>query len=240
VCDLWLVPVRRREEWRALLGPDERRRLAALPDGPVRDTFLTSRGAQRLLLAAYLGTGPEAVEPARDCGHCDDPRHGRPYLPGGPVDFSVSHTDSWLLLAVVGTGRVGADLDALSHRPDTGRLAAIALTPDELRAHRALPAGQRRAAFLTAWVRKEAAMKVSGLGLAAPPPKVDVSGARATAPGVPAWPAEPPYLTDLSGPPGHAAALATTVPLRGVRRHRLAEPPPPAGDSRFAPAERGS
>ncbi|MBB0245835.1 hypothetical protein FNQ90_17410, partial [Streptomyces alkaliphilus] len=104
VCDLWLVPVRRREEWDALLGEAERRRLADLPDGPVRDVFRTSRGAQRLILARYLGTAPGAVEPARECGHCADPRHGRPHLPGGSVDFSVSHTDRWLLLAVVGVG----------------------------------------------------------------------------------------------------------------------------------------
>ncbi|MEC3998150.1 4'-phosphopantetheinyl transferase superfamily protein [Actinacidiphila sp. DG2A-62] len=293
VCDVWLVEVRPRPRWECLLSDAERERLAALGASPAAAVFLTSRGAQRLVAARYLDAAPGELAVDRSCAHCGDPRHGRPRIPGAPVDYSVSHTARWLLMAVVAantgpapdtrptaktppapdTGRtpqtrpsadappapgaargrdaaacdtagspdtapgprarphpraaasraglIGADIDALAPGQDADGLAAAALTPAEHAAYLKLPAHARRAAFLAAWVRKEAAMKLAALGLAAPPPRIDVSGHRAAAPGVPGWPAESPYLTSLPAPAGHAVALASAAPLAAVRRRAL-------------------
>lgn len=275
VCDVWLVEVRPRPRWERLLADAERERLAALGASPAAAVFLTSRGAQRLVAARYLDAAPGELAVDRSCAHCGDPRHGRPRIPGAPVDYSVSHTARWLLMAVVAadtrpvpdtrptpdtrpapgaerghdapaapaareareartpdatgapraaaprSGLIGADIDALAPGQDADGLAAAALTPAEHAAYLRLPAHARRAAFLTAWVRKEAAMKLAALGLAAPPPRVDVSGHRATASGVAGWPAEPPYLMSLPAPAGHAVALASAAPLAAVRRRAL-------------------
>ncbi|MGW2182051.1 4'-phosphopantetheinyl transferase family protein [Streptomyces sp. NPDC001732] len=220
--DIWFLPIRHRPDWTALLSPRERDRLTALGATPAGASVVTSRAAQRLVAARYLGVSPATVDVVRSCGRCGDPTHGRPHVPGAPFDYSVSHSEEWLLIAVVGSGRVGADLDTVAPYRDVDGLARIALTSAERRAHAGLPAEGRRAAFLTAWVRKEAAMKLDGHGLAAPPALIDVTGPRALAPTVPDWPSPAPCLTDLPAPPGHGAALATSEPLTTIR-HRSAE-----------------
>ncbi|MEV6009117.1 4'-phosphopantetheinyl transferase superfamily protein [Streptomyces sp. NPDC051976] len=220
-CEVWLVPVRRRAAWAALLDADERERWEALGEGPAADTLLTSRAAQRLIVSRYCGLPPNSLSIERSCGLCGAPRHGRPRLPGAAFDFSVSHTRDWLLLAVVGTGLVGADLDHLDPDRDTDGLAALTLTPTERRAYDQLPSAERPVAFLDSWVRKEAAIKLTGHGLAAPPAAIDTSGPVVQAPSVPNWPAAPVHVTPLPAPDGHRAALATTTPVTRLRSRAL-------------------
>jgi 4'-phosphopantetheinyl transferase len=222
-CDIWLVPVRRRPAWAGLLGPEERRRWRTLGTGAAADTLLTSRAAQRIVVGGYLGVPPDEVAVDRGCALCGAPRHGRPRVPGAGFDFSVSHTREWLLLAVVGAGLVGADLDQLDPERDTDGLAALTLTPAEHTAYRQLAPAERPVAFLDAWVRKEAAMKLTGHGLSAPPASIDVSTPLAAAPAVPAWPHAPIHLTALPAPAGHRAALASTAPLTRISRRALPE-----------------
>lgn len=222
-CDVWLVPVLRRTAWVDLLGAEERRRWQGLGEGVAADTLLTSRAAQRLIVGRYLGVPPTGVAVDRSCALCGASRHGRPHVPGAAFDFSVSHTRDWLLLAVVGTGLVGADLDHLDPARDADGLAALTLTPAEHDAYALLPRAARPQAFLDAWVRKEAAMKLTGHGLSAPPASIDVSTSLATAPAVATWPVSPLHLTPLPAPPTHRAALATTTPLTHLRRRSLPE-----------------
>ncbi len=185
---------------------------------------------QRLAGSRYAGQAPAEVIIDRDCPHCQVPgqpaaRHGRPRLRGAAVDYSVAHTDRWVLLAVTGAGRIGADIEAVSPAPLAG-LARAALTPAEREHLGGLPAGERPRWLLRAWTRKEAALKVTGLGLAVPPAQVDVQGATVQAgpagAAPPGWPDAVIYLYDVAAPPGHVAALASTVPLVAVHRTDLA------------------
>ncbi|MFJ1586548.1 4'-phosphopantetheinyl transferase family protein [Streptomyces sp. NPDC088197] len=222
-CEVWLVPVRRRAAWAGLLGAEERERWQVLGEGAAADTLLTSRAAQRLVVGRYLGVPPAEVAVERGCGLCGAPRHGRPRVADAAFDFSVSHTREWLLIAVVGSGLIGADLDQLDADRDADGLAVLTLTPAERAAYDQLPPSARPEAFLDAWVRKEAAMKLTGHGLSAPPAAIDVSTALATAPTVRDWPRAPLHLTPLAAPAAHRAALATTVPVTHVRRRTLPE-----------------
>ncbi|WP_211240184.1 4'-phosphopantetheinyl transferase family protein, partial [Promicromonospora kroppenstedtii] len=129
-CDVWLVPVRRREAWTRLLTVPDREHLVRL-DALAADVHLTSRAAQRLILSRYLGLAPEGVVVERTCDRCGDPQHGRPHVKGAGLDYSVSHTRAWVLVAVVGEGRVGANLDARPADGDVDDLAAAALTRAE-------------------------------------------------------------------------------------------------------------
>lgn len=219
--DVWLVPIRPRPAWLELLDDAERARAARLAATPAGDVFTASRALQRLWGAAALGVRPSEVVIDRSCSHCGDPAHGRPRLAGAPA-YSVSHTGHWLLLAAADAGLVGADIEDPAAAADPAGLAGVVLSAAEHREFSAAdPAGQA-GRLLTAWTRKEAAMKLAGLGLAAAPARVDVRGPLARS-DVPGWPREPVHLRALAVPGGHVAALATTVPVRAVRWRTLAE-----------------
>lgn len=213
---LWQVAVRPRPAWLGLLDDAARQRWRDSRVDSVRDTLVTSHGAQRLIGAHYLGGEPTAVTISRHCAHCDAD-HGRPTLPDTDLDYSVSHTRDWVLVAVTAQGLVGVDLERLDPTRDIDRLAAAALSAAERERYAILAPERRPAWFLSAWTRKEAAMKVTGLGLAAWPDRVDVCGPVAAVQGLPRWPATPVYLYDLPGPAGHVAALAATVPIARAR-----------------------
>ncbi|EOD67735.1 4'-phosphopantetheinyl transferase family protein [Amycolatopsis vancoresmycina] len=223
IVDVWLVPVRSRPEWLGVLSESERARAARLA---AADVFTASRALQRLWGASVLGVPPSEVVIDRSCEHCADPAHGRPRLAGAP-SFSVSHTGRWLLLATAAAGLVGADIEDPALAADPAGLAGVVLSAAEHREFAAAPPAERAGRLLTAWTRKEAAMKLAGLGLAAAPARVDVRGPLARA-GVPGWPKEPVHLRSLPVPGGHVAALATTVPVRAVHRRDLAELTAPA------------
>ena len=218
----FLVPVRRRTEWLALLDAEETARFAELTEGQARDTFTTSRVMQRLIGARYLGLPPAEVQITRACQHCEG-NHGRPRFLDTPVNYSVSHTEEWLLAAVTATGLVGVDVESLALNRDVGRMAAITLTEAEKERFAKLPERMRARWFVRTWTRKEAAMKLVGLGLAAPPAELDVAGRILSVGKVPRWPDLRIFLRDLPAPPGHAAALASTVEPTAVRAVRPPE-----------------
>lgn len=222
-CDVWLVPVRRREAWTRLLTVPDREHLVGLGE-EAREVHLTSRAAQRLILSRYLRVFPDEIVVDRSCERCGDLQHGRPRVPGVSLDYSVSHTRAWVLVAVVGAGRVGADLDARPAAGDLDDLAAAALTPAERRIWRRLPARDRADALLASWTRKEATTKLTGHGLTIPLSDLDVTGPRPTLltrdPSV-RLPYPRPYLTHVPAPAGHSAALATTTHVDEVRHLRL-------------------
>ncbi|MDS0134220.1 MULTISPECIES: 4'-phosphopantetheinyl transferase superfamily protein [unclassified Amycolatopsis] len=219
--DVWVVPVRPRPEWVALLAGAERARWARLAATPAGDVFVASRALQRLWGASVLGVPPSEVVIDRSCEHCGDPAHGRPRVAGAPA-FSVSHTGRWLLLAVASAGLIGADIEDPAAAADPAGLAGVVLSAPEHREFSAAPPAEQAGRLLRAWTRKEAAMKLAGLGLAAAPARVDVRERLARAE-VTGWPREPVHLRSLTVPGDHVAALATTVPVRTVRRREPAE-----------------
>lgn len=216
-CHLWLVPIRRRVDWLELLDEDERRHARLLTVSHVRDTFVTSRAVQRLIGSRYLRLPARQVSISRACGHCGA-LHGRPVFVGGPLDYSVSHAGNWVLVAVVGAGLVGADIECVESDRDIDALTSVALTAGELGHAAGMPPAERAAAFFTAWTRKEAAMKLTGLGLQAPPNQLDVSGPTVLVGRVPRWPDVPVHLHEAAAPTGYQLALATTLPLTAVHR----------------------
>lgn len=210
-CHMWLVPVRARPEWTELLDDAEHDRLERLPVPEAKNAFVTSRGAQRVIGAHYLDVPPAQVTISRDCRHCAA-QHGRPRYPGSVVDYSVSHNERWVVAAVVGSGLAGVDIEGFDSCPDPEAVAPVTLTSAEREHFAALPPEERARWFFTAWTRKEAAMKLAGLGLAAAPDRLDVLGSVLVVGEVPRWPDVPIHLRALPAPHGHAAALATTVP----------------------------
>jgi len=216
ICHLWAARIDGAADYQALLDQEEIARAERFRVAGAREAFVTSRGAQRLVLGRYLGRPPAEVRIARDCRHCGRD-HGRPYVGGAPVDFSVSHSAGWLLIAVVSDGLVGVDLEQVSGSRAVDDLAGRVLGPAEQEQLQHVPRDDRAAWFIRAWARKEAVLKLTGHGIAARLSGLEVTGQVAVASSPPAgWPAGAIHLRDVPAGPDLRAALATTVALTGV------------------------
>lgn len=213
-CQLWSVPIGAAAELEYLLDPDELARVERFKVASARDTFTLSRAAQRLVLGHYLAIPLRDVRISRDCKLCGA-EHGRPYVEGAPVDFSVSHTTGRLLIAVVSDGAVGVDIETVSPARAAEEMAGHVLGPAEQERFMCLPREARAEAFIRAWTRKEAAAKLTGHGLVASFRRLDVTGETVVASPPPDnWPVTPIYLRDVRAEPDRLIALATTVPIR--------------------------
>jgi phosphopantetheinyl transferase len=116
----------------------------------------TGHEAGRALLEnmyrAHLGhpMPPIAIEPG-----------GKPYFPGNPVYFSITHTRRRVFCAL-SPCPIGIDAEELDRQVKPG-LAKHILSPGELEQH--LQAEHPQRALLTFWVLKEAAAKLTGKGI---------------------------------------------------------------------------
>ena|ERR1700691_954931 len=213
---VWSAPTTEQPGYAGLLDEAELARVDRFKLASARSAFIASRAIQRLVIGHYLGLPPGAVAIARDCQHCGAD-HGRPYVQAAPLDFSVSHTKGWLLVAVVADGKVGVDVEVVTETRAADELARQVLGPAEQERFGLLPRSERAAAFIRAWTRKEATVKLTGHGIAAPFRHLDVTGDLAvTSFPPPGWPADPIHLRDLPPTLDLAAALASTVPIESV------------------------
>jgi len=158
----WAAPVEpeRAPALVGLLDADERDRLARFRRPADRARYLAAHALVRLVLADD-GAAAARLSFDRSC-RCGVP-HGKPVLPGGP-GFSLSHAGDLVGVAVRPDGAVGLDVEQVRDVADLAALAAHVHSPAE-RVRDAVP---DRAAFFRTWTRKEALLKATGDGLAAP------------------------------------------------------------------------
>ena len=86
---------------------------------------------------------------------------GKPYFPGSPWHFSISHTKNHAF-CVLSRKNVAIDAEELD-RDINLQLARKILSPSEKQQYDAAP--DKKQALLTFWVLKEAAAKLTGEGL---------------------------------------------------------------------------
>jgi 4'-phosphopantetheinyl transferase len=234
----------------ALLDADERGRYERLRQPEDRARFATGRALARAVLAPLLGLEPADVRFATDCPLCGAP-HGKPYVPGAAERFSLSHSGSWVVLAVTRTwsgartgpgGRspqprtgapwtpdIGVDVQRVVPRP--GRTAPLVLSAREQAWLDGCPEDERARHFTRCWARKEAVLKATGHGVTAPMRSLEVSAPdqpAALLDGSPRWTGLTAGLADLRCPePGYAAAVAV-VGATAVRLWRTRRPTPSA------------
>ncbi|MFI2641050.1 4'-phosphopantetheinyl transferase family protein [Streptomyces sp. NPDC018610] len=192
----------------SVLGPEERRRAAALRRPEARLRYVAARFALRGLLGAYLGVPAGRVPLIRlPCPGCGRP-HGRPALAGAAgagLHFSLSRSGSLALLAVA-HAPVGVDVERVPG-PRLAADAAGALHPEDQAELAATAAPARPAAFARCWTRTEALVKATGEGLSGPSLGTVRLGAGAAPAPLAGW-----RLVDVEVPPGHAAACAVRDP----------------------------
>ncbi|WP_158580725.1 4'-phosphopantetheinyl transferase family protein [Cellulomonas rhizosphaerae] len=150
----------------------------------------------RRAVAHVRGVDPADVVVGRRCPTCGSAAHGAPTTTGAHV--SITRGTGVVAVAASLDSPVGIDLE---HRRDElwPGFDEVALSPDE---HAPTADGRLRA-----WVRKEAVLKASGLGLTLDPRRVTISAGQVVA--------APPEvaaceLHDMD-PPGHLGAVAAPV-----------------------------
>ncbi|MER6999546.1 4'-phosphopantetheinyl transferase superfamily protein [Streptomyces sp. NPDC000410] len=196
-----------------LLDENERARCTGFRHDESRALYLTAHVLARRVVAAQLSIAPRDVVVVPVCKHCDGPDdkgpHGKPTLPGTPLELSLSHSGSRVMVALTTAGPVGVDLEEIVPWQD---LLADALSAAEQRELALVPEAGRARAFTRYWARKEAVLKATGDGLMVEPATLTVS-----APGLPAelleWHERPePHLAvrleDVDAGEGYRAAVA--------------------------------
>lgn len=189
-----------------VLPPHEVQGALKARDPIIRRRRLAGRILVRCALSARMGREPEKLE-------FEKGSHGKPFLPSGP-SFNVSHSANYLALAVRPSGRVGIDIEVVRDALDLSQLARLYFTESEQRGIATSRDGTAQG-FFRVWVRKEALLKATGLGLALQLDSFSVSvDELPPATNALRWTSKHPDLsgewlvTSLGAPPGTLLAVA--------------------------------
>ncbi|GAB4068252.1 4'-phosphopantetheinyl transferase superfamily protein [Ancylobacter sonchi] len=149
------------------LSGDEAQRCARLLRTQDRDRFTTAHGIMRHILGKMTGERPETLAFVRNA-------HGKPSLERHEsLEFNLSHSDGLGVLAVANGFPVGIDVEKIA--PVEFALAEVALSPSECAELASCGQHESPTHFYRCWTRKEAVIKVLGLGLAQPPDIYDIT-----------------------------------------------------------------
>ncbi len=162
--ELWCVdlgaatPALRAIEQRApRLCPADRTRAASFSDAGVRNEWLATHIALRLLIERAAGAHWRGVT-------FDRAARGKPQLAGAPLAFSISHAPGVALIGLSPRGGIGVDIERTRQvRIGPERRARIEEAGAAL-SDRPL-SSESSGRFLQAWVRLEAFAKAEGYGI---------------------------------------------------------------------------
>lgn len=159
-----------RRDAEATLSDAELARARDMTAPAAASSFLAAQAAVRKVLSAHTRMPARSIELVRGA-------HGKPMLGdrAAGLEFNVSHSGEWGLLAVAATD-VGVDVEQVRPRRIHPRFEQRFLTPAERELLRARRGTDGDAAFFVVWSRKEAYLKAAGFGLAAPFSKVNSAG----------------------------------------------------------------
>ena len=159
-------------KFRALLGDDERMRAARFRFPEHRNRFTIARGALRTILGRYLEVEPAALQFSYG-------RYGKPALTKRfttrPINFNLSHSGEFMLLAVTSGREVGIDIELINPEFATSEVAERFFSRREILSLRSQARQLQTGGFFNCWTRKEAYIKARGEGLSLPLHQFDVS-----------------------------------------------------------------
>jgi 4'-phosphopantetheinyl transferase len=137
-----------------------------------RRHFIAGRGVLRQLLSRYLDTKPEVLKLSYGA-------YGKPSLSGEHEDsslrFNMSHSHEVALFAFAKNCEIGVDVEHVRTDFASEEIARRFFSRREVEMFNAVPEHQQVTAFFKCWTRKEAFIKVIGLGLSQPLDKFDVT-----------------------------------------------------------------
>jgi len=91
---------------------------------------------------------------------------GRPFIPGNPVHFNLSHSEDHLMIAMAPHQPVGVDIECTALVADALPLSRMVMSERETALLSRLSGPARQRAFLRLWVRREAYLKFRQTGFA--------------------------------------------------------------------------
>ena len=192
------VPESLASDLEQVLSQDELARAAKFRFPKHREEFVVAHGFLRTILGRYQRTGPSQIRLGTS-------RHHKPALSGAtdaePLQFSLSHSHPFALLAVTRAREIGVDVEKIRDDFDMETVAARFLSSNEISSVHNLAARDRRGAYYQYWTCKEAWLKATGHGLLLEPNQTEI----AVIAGEGKW-----SLVVLDSIPGCAAALAVS------------------------------
>ncbi len=173
---IWLIPLdgdrQISSELISCLSVEETARAARFHFARDRDRFVAGRMVQRIILAAYVNTAPDALAYSFN-------KAGKPSLQNGKhkstITFNFSRSGGHALLAVSMRREIGIDLEAVRDKPSLDLVAKDHFAAGERAGLAALEKALWLEAFYCCWTRKEAVVKALGDGLTAPLQTFEVS-----------------------------------------------------------------
>jgi 4'-phosphopantetheinyl transferase len=208
-------------DWLRILSREERAQAAQFSFERDRMRFIQAHGVVRQILSNYSDADAATLAFARN-------HHGKPYLiprANGPhLQFSVSHSSNYCMLAVGFDHAIGIDVEKVRDLPRALDIVQSYFTPAESKALRALRGAARRDAFFALWTHKEATVKGLGISLAAHLGRIEfhldpIGGLRLIA-----WDGDQSVaqgwsVVRLDPAPGYVAAVASAHPMRCLTLH---------------------
>ena len=146
------------EEAERLLSQAEREKVRRKRHASDREELVLAYALHRLVMGNFLLCDPVGIELERD-------PLGRPFVQGDEVNTSLSHTSGAIAVAVSPHGFVGIDIEPAIRAKELPEIASVVLHASEVATISRLPEPARAQAMLALWVRKEALLKASGIGL---------------------------------------------------------------------------
>jgi len=169
---IWKLPLeltpRLINQMQSILSTDEKKRAARFHFDKDRHAYMAARGQLRILLAKYLGKTAQEIA----LGYNE---YGKPYVKNAALQFNVSHSGRFGLIAFDADWPVGVDIEKM--RPDFGgmKIARHFFSAHEIGELSRLPIATQQSAFFNGWTRKEAYIKALGKGLVIPLHQFSVS-----------------------------------------------------------------
>ncbi|WP_459503147.1 4'-phosphopantetheinyl transferase family protein [Bacillus sp. C1] len=174
-CQVWWARISDLQPWHYhLLNEIEREKANLFHHSDDRARFMIGCAISRLVLGKQLAMSPLQVPIDRTCSVCKL-AHGRPQLPVGMPQLSVSHSGERIAVAFTTSAPIGVDVEQVNSNIDVLKMAVGVLTEIETAQLMKLPAERQVEGFLTYWTRKEAILKATGEGLMVSPSNLTVS-----------------------------------------------------------------
>jgi 4'-phosphopantetheinyl transferase len=144
---------------KSVLSATELQRAARFQLDVHRNRYIRGRAALRRVLGAILECEAADVRLRKLPS-------GKPVLDSdSTVAFNLAHCEQRGVIAVGARRAIGVDIEILRPLRDRDRLAAKHLSPAERQALHSSEESQRDLLFLSCWTRKEAYLKMQGLGI---------------------------------------------------------------------------
>jgi len=136
-----------------LLSEKEQEKAARFRQDADRESSIAARGALRVLLSGYTGIPAAEIE-------FNYSENGKPHVIDIDIDFNVSHSSDWVVLAFGRNRNIGVDVEKIKWDMDVAAIASRFFATEEVLQIEG--ADDEHTAFFQLWAHKEAYVKACG------------------------------------------------------------------------------